>query len=220
MRRLLCLCLLMSSGCEGVLPEFDWQQMIDQYKFQPYETCRFFPDGRAMQTPPEGTVPHDRVVGQPALTAGVVQQRYVEQIPLPLTPKLFVTGRFAFTTYCAACHGLDGSGSSPVATNMELRKPPSLLEEPVRSFPPGRLFEVASDGYGLMPSYAIELSTRERWAVVAYIQALQLSQAVKLTTLPPALQREAKAALASPSKGYLEPTAGERPTGRVPKQVP
>jgi mono/diheme cytochrome c family protein len=219
MRAMLVL-VLAASGCEGVFPEFDWQQMIDQFKFQPYEACQFFPDGRAMQTPPLGTVPHDRIVGRPALTSGLVDGKYVDDIPVPLTRELMSAGRFSFETYCAACHGLDGSGDSPVAVNMELRKPPSLLTEPVRSFPPGRVFQVASDGYGLMPSYALELSTRERWAVVAYLRALQLSQAVKLATLPPPLRQQAEAALSSISKGYVKPTAGERPAGKAPEQAP
>ena len=199
--RALLVLVLAAAGCEGVFPEIDWQQMIDQFKFQPFEACRYFADGRAMQTPPDGTVPHDRVVGRPALTTGVVDGRYVDAIPVPLTRELLSAGRFGFQTYCAACHGLDGSGASPVATNMELRKPPSLLTEPVRSFPPGRVFQVASEGYGLMPSYSVELSTRERWAVVAYLRALQLSQAVKLSALPPAVRAEAEHTLAARGEG-------------------
>jgi mono/diheme cytochrome c family protein len=196
------------AGCEGVLPSFDLQQMNDQYKVQPYEATTLFADGRGMQPPPLGTVPHDRVVGNPALTAGVADGRYVEHMPLPLSRPLLATGRFAYETYCAACHGLDGSGRSAVAHNMELRKPPPLVAEPVRSFPDGRIFQVATEGYGLMPSYAIELSTRERWAVVAWLRALQLSQSVALDALPPPLRRDAERALASPDKGYVDP---ERP---------
>ncbi len=95
--------------------------------------------------------------------------------------------------YCAACHGLAGDGDSPVARNMALRKPPSLHEPRIRALPAGRLYAVVRDGYGLMPSYAEELSVGERWAVVAYVRALQLSQGARLAELPPELRSEARA---------------------------
>jgi mono/diheme cytochrome c family protein len=192
------LALAWTTGCEGVLPDVDLQQMIDQHKFQPYEACRFFPDGRAMQPPPAGTVPRDRVLGHPDVTEGVVAGRYVEHVPLPVTAALFATGRFAFDTWCAACHGVDGSGDSAVADNMELRRPPSLVDARVRAFPDGRIFQVATHGYGLMPAYDLELSTRERWAVVAYLRALQLSQGIALDELPPPLRATALHALTTP----------------------
>jgi mono/diheme cytochrome c family protein len=198
-------CAALACGCEDVVPEVDLQQMNSQYKVQPYEASALFADGRGMQSPPLGTVPRDRVLGNPAFTDGVVDGAYVDAVPVPLTRELMSTGRFGFETYCAACHGLDGSGRSAVAQNMELRKPPPLVAEPVRSFPVGRIFQVATQGYGLMPSYALELSARERWAVVAYVRALQLSQSVALDALPPDLRGEAERALASPQKGYVKP---------------
>ena len=194
-RRLAIVAALVAAGCEGVVPEVDLQQMNSQYKVRPYAASTLFPDGRGMQSPPLGTVPRDRVVGEPALTDGVVDGAYVERLPLPVTRELLATGRFAFESYCAACHGVDGSGRSAVARNMELRKPPPLTAEPVRSFPPGRVFQVATEGYGLMPSYALELSVRERWAAVAWIDVLQLSQSVSLDALPPELRRDAEQAL-------------------------
>lgn len=196
---------LAAAGCEGVLPEFDWQQMIDQHKFQPYEACRFFADGRAMQPPPAHTVSRDRIVGRPAFTEGIVDGHYVEHSPLPMTASSLAAGQIAFDTYCAACHGLDGSGRSPVAEHMELRRPPPLVDARVRQFPDGRIFQVATHGYGLMPAYDLELTTKDRWAVVAYVRALQLSQSVALDALPPDLRGEAERALASPQKGYVKP---------------
>jgi mono/diheme cytochrome c family protein len=187
MRRAVLL-LVVACGCEGVLPEVDLQQMIDQHKFQPYEACRYFPDGRAMQPPPPDTVPRDRPLGHADVNEGVVDGRYVDRIPLALSPTLLTTGRFAFDTYCAACHGVDGRGQSEVAKNMRLRQPPSLVDARVRDFPDGRIFQVATHGYGLMPAYDLELTTRERWAVVAYLRALQLSQSIALDDLPPPLK--------------------------------
>jgi hypothetical protein len=190
------LLLFALAGCEGVLPGVDLQQMNQQHKFGPYQACAFFPDGRAMQVPPEGSVPRDAILA-PALARGIVDGAYVAEVPLPLSRALLDSGRFGFDTYCAACHGLDGSGQSEVARNMDLRRPPPLSSGPVRDFPAGRIFQVATEGYGLMPSFAIELGLKERWAVVAYLQALQLSQAIALDRLPPDLAAAARAALAA-----------------------
>ena len=76
---------------------------------------------------------------------------------------------------------------------MELRKPPSLLAPPVTTFPPGRLYQVVALGYGLMPAYASELPVRDRWATVAYLRALQLSQAIPVGELPGDLRARVEA---------------------------
>jgi len=175
---------LAAGACQGVLPEPDFERMIDQRNYRPYTEAPRFPDGRAMRPPPEGTVDRRRIVGRPALTDGVVEGRYVTESPIPVDGALLGRGRDRFEVFCAACHGLRGDGSSEVALHMELRKPPSLLNDPVRSFPPGRVFQVISLGYGLMPSYAADLPVEDRWATVAYLSALQLSQASKLADLP------------------------------------
>jgi len=184
------------TGCEGIFPAPDWEQMIRQRKFTPYAACDFFPDGRAMQPPPADTVPRERVLGDPALTDGVADNRYLTRIPLAVDHALIASGERAFDTYCAACHGLDGSGESEVAKNMELRKPPSLISPEVRAYPPGRVFQIASRGYGLMPAYDRLLPVRERWAVVAYLGALALSQGARLDELPPDVRARAERALA------------------------
>jgi mono/diheme cytochrome c family protein len=191
--------ILLIGGCEGVLPAIDWQQMIDQHKAQPFEASPFFADGRAMQAPPDHTVPRDRVLDDPALTDGVVSGKFVDTPPLPPTSALLALGRARFETFCAACHGLDGSGHSEVARSMERRKPPSLLSAEIRETPAGRIFQIATQGYGLMPRFSWELTARERWAVVAWLRVLQLASSVELERLPPAERDVARAALeASP----------------------
>src|SRR5207253_836214 len=99
---------------------------------------------------------------------------------LPVDRAFLERGRGRYEIFCGACHGLRGDGRSQVALAMELRAPPSLIDPPVDHFPPGRLFRVASDGFGLMPAYAGELDVVERWEVVAYLSALKLSQSVRL----------------------------------------
>jgi mono/diheme cytochrome c family protein len=114
---------------------------------------------------------------------------------MPITRALLDRGRERFEIICATCHGPRGDGRSEVARHMERRQPPSLLDARVRAFPDGRVFRVAGEGYGFMPGYARDLGVEDRWAVVAYLRALELSQAVPLDALPPGLRRAADEAL-------------------------
>src|SRR5262249_19015568 len=104
-------------------------------------------------------------------------------------------GRDRWNVFCAACHGLAGDGDSEVATQMALRRPPSLLASTVREFPPGRIFRVATEGFGFMPSYRLQIGVADRWAILAYVRALQIAQGSKLADLPAGLRREAEAAV-------------------------
>jgi mono/diheme cytochrome c family protein len=189
--------ILLLAGCrEKVIPEPDFERMIRQEKYGLWEPCDHFGDGRAMQHPPEGTVPVDRRTGEASLTTGITDGLYVSEIPVPLTVPLVQRGRQRFETFCAPCHGILGDGSSRVATSMLLRLPPSLVGDRARSFPPGRIYQVIVEGYGMMPRYAHELPVIEdRWAVVAYLEALQRSRSVDVRTLPPELRARAEEAL-------------------------
>ena len=122
-----------------------------------------------MSAPPPFTV---------ARGSGLVPQRP------PVTRALVEQGRAHFDRICAACHGIRGDGDSVVATKMLLRAPPSVLEPRVRSLSDEQLREVIERGYGLMPSYASELSPDDRWATVAYVRALEIAQGVDVTILP------------------------------------
>jgi mono/diheme cytochrome c family protein len=109
---------------------------------------------------------------------------------MPVTRELLELGRKRFDITCATCHGPLGDGNSIVATQMSLRPPPSLLLQRYVEKPSGYLYEVATKGFGLMASYAAELDVKERWAVVAYIRALQLSQSATVEDVPPAKRGE------------------------------
>jgi mono/diheme cytochrome c family protein len=146
-----------------------------------------------MRTPPAGTLPRDEPAGDPALTRGVVGDAYVSDIPVPVTSDLLLAGKARFEIFCAPCHGARGDGQSTVAANMDLRKPPAIAGPAARALPTGRIYQVVHEGYGLMRSYAEDLvSPEERWAVVAYLRALQLSRGVSLSSLPPSLREEAE----------------------------
>ena len=92
-------------------------------------------------------------------------------------------GASRFRIYCAVCHGTRGDGISIVGSNMDDPKPPSLLEGAPRELSPERLFDVITNGFGTMPSYAAELSERDRWQVVSYVGALQHRAAADSDTL-------------------------------------
>ena len=199
------LALLASVGCDEQIlnPMADRQPKARAYRESP-----FYANGLTMQAPPKGTVPRERKVMNVALTAGTTGptgqfapngeelRHYVTKVPLPVTPELMALGRKRWDITCGTCHGPAGDGKSIVATQMALRPPPSLVTANYIAKPVGYLFEVATKGFGLMASYEAELTVEERWAVVAYLRALQKSQAAPLEAAPPAerarLEQEAR----------------------------
>jgi len=173
--------LLVSVGLLAGCPA--WDPMQRQPKYKAYQSSEYHPDGLAMRTPPEGTVAFGSV-GDPELQRGVgADGKPLPRAPVAFTPKLLATGRKKFEIHCAVCHGLIGDGQSQVALNMSLRRPPSL--HLYRDVPDGYLFQVISKGFGLMPSYAADLTPEERWGVVGYVRALQLSQRASAAQVPP-----------------------------------
>ena len=194
-RVLCCLLGLLALGCEQALPDISWERMQNQRRGKAFRASPYFSDGKLMQLPPDGTVPADHhALPQPLRDARSGEQ-YVSSLPVPTTRALLQRGQNRYETFCAACHGLDGTGESIVAHNMELRRPPLLVSETVRAFPVGRVYQVISAGYGLMPSYAVELPDHERWAVIAYLRALQRSQGSALAGLPERVRRRVEQAL-------------------------
>jgi cytochrome c len=157
--------------------------MLLQPRYEPYGPSTFFDDGMAMRPQIEGTVARGEPLGPDELVHGEADGKDVVQIPLHVTREFVVEGRRSFDTVCAACHGLLGDGKSVVASKMQDRPPPSLHEPAIAAFPVGRLFRVITEGYGLMMPMGTLLSLRERWAVVAYVKALTLSQSVDAAEL-------------------------------------
>ena len=186
--------VLAAAVCAGVLvacdaeenvhtPEWTLSRMLEQPRYEAYGQSSFFDDGRAMRRPVEFTIARETVLGTPSFVDGIEDGHYAEHVPLPLTLALLDKGRVQFGIVCATCHGVLGDGDSPVAAKMQLRKPPSLLTEDIASFPPGRVYRVVTVGYGLMPANDYQLDVEQRWAVVAYLKALERSQTARLTDL-------------------------------------
>jgi mono/diheme cytochrome c family protein len=169
----------------------DLNRMIDQHKYEAYEASSAFANGQVMRTPPTGTVPYDAELRPAEVVSGQRDRHFVDRLPLEVDAALLARGENRFRIFCQTCHGPLADGQSDVARVMRLRRPPSLHEERIRELPAGQLFRVIGEGYGLMPSYGAQLGYEDRWAVVAYVQALQLSQNVALAELPSALRQEA-----------------------------
>ena len=209
---------LSAVGCdENILdPMADRQQKSIRYKESP-----FYADGLSMRAAPEGTVPRERITLNPRLTTGREPDgpmqpnmeplpNYVTTVPLPMSRKLLELGRKRFDITCATCHGPLGDGKSIVATQMSLRPPPSLQDPKFVAKPAGYIYEVISKGFGMMASYAAELTVEERWAVVAYLRALQLSQNTAVGALP--APQPASSALAATTVSAANRLRSERST--------
>ena len=187
-RHLLLAAALALTACPRLDP------MQRQAKVKAYQPSAFYPDGLGMRDPPEGTVPYRGLVDPAVQTGRGADGKPLAVSPVPFDAALVARGRQRFDVTCAVCHGVLGDGDSQVALNMSLRRPPSL--HLYRDRPDGYVFQVISDGFGLMPSYARSLSVHDRWAVVAYVRALQLSQHAAVDQLPAELrdrlQKEAR----------------------------
>ena len=188
---------LLGGACDEQLLNPMAERQPRERAFRPSE---FFQDRLAMRAPPKGTVPRERRTMNPTLTTGIISYaaqlapngervaKYANKIPVTVNEQLLALGRKRYDITCGTCHGPLGDGNSIVGKQMSLRPPPSLHLYADRA--PGYIFEVATRGFGLMASYAAELSVEERWAVVAYIRALQVSQNVPVATLPPEARRQ------------------------------
>jgi mono/diheme cytochrome c family protein len=181
--------LLAGCSCGDVSSSYILQRMEVQPKYNYYQANPLFADGRAMRTPPDGTVPREAFgAGHPEIETGMQNGAMVAQVPVKVDAKLLAEGKMRFEIVCATCHGVIGDGHSVVSDNFPNRLPPSLVA--LTDKPAGFFYRAATYGFGVMPSFSGVLDTRERWAVTAYIQALQLSQNVALAQAPADIQKQ------------------------------
>jgi mono/diheme cytochrome c family protein len=179
MRRVLAAVAAISllGGCEVFDP------MISQQKVKAYRESEFWPDRISQRPPQPGTVSREDAMSPEIATGRGPDGKVLTRVPIPLTRALLERGRTRFDVNCAVCHGYLADGVSLVARNMALRPPPSLLARAQQ--PDGWYFQVMSEGFGVMPSYASALTVEDRWAIVAYLRALQLSQSMTVDRLAP-----------------------------------
>jgi len=171
------------------------QDMHDQPKFKPLAKSDFFPDLRSARPLPDGTVARGQAHEDTYFYTGMIPgtNNPGDYMPFPVTQELVERGRERFNIYCAPCHSRVGDGNGYVPKRGFARIPPSLHIERLRKAPLGYFFDVMTHGFGMMPDYASQISPQDRWAIVSYIRALQLSQGATAANLPPGQQMPSEA---------------------------
>jgi mono/diheme cytochrome c family protein len=180
------------------------QDMHDAPRYDPLEKGAFFTDGRASRTPVPNTVPRGQIRDDRHLFEGVVDGRPAETFPMAVTPAVMARGQDRFNVFCSPCHGRTGEGNGMVVQR-GFRKPPSYHEDRLRDAPVGYYFDVMTRGFGAMQDYAAQISVADRWAVAAYIRALQVSQRATVNEVP----EDRRAELDRPVAAATPPAAGE-----------
>jgi hypothetical protein len=169
---------LLLTGCTG--PQRDppiqvWDDMKQQPKFHPQgeNHLPFLPDERDARRPPAGTVARGYEDPASPYYTGMDGDMYLGKSPVPLTPAVMHQGQLRFNTYCQPCHDKTGSGQGIVPARVPTWQPSNLTEDRVVQFADGDIFNVITNGRRSMPSYRYQITVEDRWAIVAYVRALQ-----------------------------------------------
>jgi mono/diheme cytochrome c family protein len=174
-----------------IVPDMD-----NQPKFKAQARNPIFADRRAMRPPVEGAVPRGAILGDPALTSGKIAEDWVDAAPLEVDRELLRRGRERYDIYCSPCHGLVGFGDGMVAKRAdELQEgtwtpPTSFHSELLRERPDGHIFNTITNGIRNMPAYGPQIRVEDRWAIVAYVRALQRSQSATVDDVPPEIRAQ------------------------------
>lgn len=168
--------LLLGTACR--------QDMYNQPKAKPYSETEFFADGTTARPLPAHTVRYLGATENEAFATGLTNGVLVAQLPIPLTPGLLERGRQRYEIYCALCHGTTGEGNGEIVRR-GFPAPPTYHSERLRNAPIGHFYDVITNGYGVMFAYAARIEPNDRWAIAAYLRALQLSQHAAVDELPP-----------------------------------
>ena len=169
--------LFFVSGCELR------QAMYDQEKYEPLEASSFFSDGQSYRPQISETVARGQLRLDSHYYEGKVDGELSYDLPVPVTKELLTRGKERFGIYCTPCHGHTGKGDG-IIVKRGLKAPSSFHEQRLRDMPISYFFDVITNGYGIMYSYASRVPTADRWAISAYIRTLQLSQNIDYDQLP------------------------------------
>lgn len=171
MRKVLLLAIVLAvAGCDD-------QSMRQQNRYDTYAPSKLWPNGSEAQALPVGVV-----------AQGDLARAKDAKEPPPVTASLMQTGRKNFEIFCTPCHGLDGDGGGMVVQR-GFPAPPSYHTDRLRNATAQHFFDVITNGYGVMYSYAARVSPHDRWAIVAYIRALQESRHVRIADMPQAREK-------------------------------
>jgi cytochrome c553 len=158
--------------------------MMNQGHVKPLAEDDFFKDRSGARPIPSHTVARGHLNEDERFFSGMMGDRLITTIPMPVTRELLARGRERFDIYCAVCHGRTGAGDGMIVQR-GFPRPPSFHEQRLREAPAGHFFDVMTLGYGVMYPYATRVEPQDRWAIVAYIRALQLSQHATINEVPP-----------------------------------
>ena len=151
--------------------------------YRPLTKSDFFADGRSSRLPVDGTVARGDLRDDTYFYTGKVNGNLGDTMPYPLTKEVLARGRDRFNVYCTPCHGRVGDGNGFIPSR-GLRHPPSYHIDRLRKVPLAYFFDVMTNGFGVMQDYSAQIPPRDRWAIAAYVRALQLSQNVNSAELP------------------------------------
>jgi hypothetical protein len=159
------------------------QDMHDQPRFKPLAESDFFTDLRSARMPVDGTVARGQLREDAYFYTGKLGPNPGDFMPFPINLDVLARGRERFNIYCTPCHSRTGDGNGMIVQR-GFRPPPSFHTERLRKAPLGYFFDVMTNGFGAMPDYASQIPPRDRWYIVAYIRALQLSQGATASDIP------------------------------------
>src|SRR5712664_879536 len=169
------LCGILFGGCDNTLR----QDMANQPRQNPLSPSDSFADGRSERPVIENTVVRGSVQDD-----SLFVPKDSNAFPLPVSAELLERGEQRYRIFCTPCHGIQGDGLGMVAMR-GMKHPPSYHQDRLRQAPNGYLYDVVTNGFGAMLGYSAQLAPRDRWAIVAYVRALQLSRNARISDLPP-----------------------------------
>ena len=172
-------------------PRNFWPDMVDQAKVRPQSSSAYFADGRGQRMPVDGTLPwgRDTRAADPTHAVVLEEQYALETLPVAIDRPLLEKGQAIFDVYCALCHGRYGDGEG-ITTRYGMINPPSYHIDRVRDLKAGELFKTITEGKGQMGPYADKVALEDRWAVIAWIRALQRAGAGSIDDVPADARRE------------------------------
>jgi mono/diheme cytochrome c family protein len=157
--------------------------MHDQPKYRPFRKSEFFADGRSARPLVAGTVARGELREDLLFASGKSGAVFADAFPMRVDEMLLRRGQERYRIYCSPCHGQLGRGDG-VIVRRGYRQPASFHVDRLRAQPAGYFFDVISHGFGAMPDYANQIGLRDRWAIVAFVRALQLSQNARIDDVP------------------------------------
>jgi hypothetical protein len=155
-----------------------------QPKQNPFVRSDFFPDQRSERPLVEDTVARGQLRADTFLYTGKIGNSFGDYMPFSITRETLDRGRERYNIYCSPCHSLVGDGNGFVPSRGFSRIPPSYHTPRLQKAPLGYLFDVITNGYGVMPDYRTQISAEDRWKIVAYVRALQLSENATKADVP------------------------------------